>query len=266
MNLILFSTLYTSLHVCVVLLHPGLSSLRIGSRSSWTPVSSSSISCSSFCSSEGARPCCWVCSHACSWLCCLGYSTLSTAFRGHFVVPRAASSHAAPRGAACGPLAASPAPLSPSTRGPWFQSCGRRSWLVACHSRSVLGEGKTEAAIVLRGPLRHQKCSRVKAVESPRLSKGLVRALSHGSCLGHLSTQDTGRRVQRCLAVPLQARPAPSPRPPHETVRRRGLVARSEPLLVQDPVLISVIVQSAFGHVHSSTSKNKSCKADSFGD
>ena len=57
---------------------------------------------------------------------------------------------------------------------------------------------------------------------------------------GHLSTQTrryrlTGRRVwwsvlfSRACAVPQQARPAPSPRSPLATVRRRGLVVRCCP-------------------------------------
>ena len=185
-------------------------------------------------------------------------------------------------------------------------------------------EDRSDAAIVLRAPLRlpsRQSCGVIF----------LVRALSLGSCLrcawmcaawsaapldpnSYLWIDPSTRLVWSLLGslpVPVvsvhPARPAPSPRSPLATARRRALVVKScraaryellclncfklgrrrrpRRLLRAHPcsrrfaffptllvwwntspaldlaALRSVIVRSAFGHVPSSTSKNKPCGA-----
>ena len=137
------------------------------------------------------------------------------------------SSHTTSR-AARGPLA-SPAPPSSSAR------CGvGRRWPRAV--AVALGEGQSEAAIVPRGPLRLPGCIPAKTVVSSRLERSRLAAVSAalGSApRGQRAPPDRSTRLVDppllfpCLAVLQQARPAPSPRSPLATVRRRGLAARS---------------------------------------
>ena len=72
-------------------------------------------------------------------------------------------------------------------RAPRVEVVGSRAvlWLVTslCHSWSARGQGQSEAAIALRGPLRLPGCSPRQSCGASLDSRDLVRALSLGSCL-----------------------------------------------------------------------------------